>query len=83
MKLSLATPQELLFEGEVSAVRAPGILGYFQILNNHAPLLTILQKGTVTLSTPTETLEYSITGGILEIIRGEILLLVDGLSLQE
>ena len=52
MKLSLATPEKVIFEGEVTSLIAPGTLGYFQILPSHAPLLTTLRSGTVTFITP-------------------------------
>jgi F-type H+-transporting ATPase subunit epsilon len=77
MNLKLATPTSILFEGEILSLTAPGTLGYFQILENHAPFLTTLTAGTVTLLTPTTTLTYSITGGVLECAYNQISLLAD------
>ncbi len=45
MKLDIVTPEGVLFSGEVDSVLAPGVFGEFEILNNHAPIVSILQKG--------------------------------------
>jgi F-type H+-transporting ATPase subunit epsilon len=47
MYLEIITPDTRLFEGEVSSVTLPGEKGSFQILNNHAPVISILQAGTI------------------------------------
>jgi len=47
MLLEIVTPEALLFTGEVDSVAVPGINGEFQMLNNHAPIVSLLQKGTV------------------------------------
>jgi F-type H+-transporting ATPase subunit epsilon len=80
MKLDLATPEKVVFEGEISSVTAPGTLGYFQILEGHAPFLTTLRSGTVTIIVNDQTqLKYQITGGILECSSNKIHLLADNL----
>lgn len=47
MNLSIVSPEALLFNGEVESVTLPGTSGYFQILNNHAPLVSTLAAGKV------------------------------------
>ncbi len=47
MKLDIVTPEGVLFTGEVEAVVVPGVLGEFEILDNHAPIVSILDKGKV------------------------------------
>jgi len=47
MKLHIITPQHVIFEGEVDAVSVPGKDGEFQMLNNHAPIVSSLDKGTI------------------------------------
>lgn len=47
MKLHIITPQQVIFEGEVDAVTVPGKSGEFQMLNNHAPIVSSLDKGTI------------------------------------
>lgn len=47
MILEIVSPEATLFKGEVTSVSLPGVSGSFQILNNHAPVVSILKKGTV------------------------------------
>ncbi|HHC78448.1 MAG TPA: F0F1 ATP synthase subunit epsilon, partial [Flavobacteriia bacterium] len=47
MILEIVTPEAILFTGEVESVAVPGINGEFQMLNNHAPIVSLLQKGEV------------------------------------
>ena len=45
MILEIITPEKKAFEGEVTSVKFPGISGGFEILNNHAPIISALGKG--------------------------------------
>ena len=45
MYLEIITPEQTLFKGEVESVLFPGSLGDFQVLNNHAPIVSTLKKG--------------------------------------
>jgi F-type H+-transporting ATPase subunit epsilon len=47
MFLEIVTPEASLFKGEVDSVLVPGVNGEFQMLNNHAPIVSLLQKGNV------------------------------------
>ena len=47
MILEIVSPEATLFKGEVTSVALPGVHGSFQILNNHAPIVSILKQGTV------------------------------------
>ena len=47
MILEIVSPEAKLFSGEVTSVHLPGISGSFQILNNHAPIVSILKHGVV------------------------------------
>ena len=50
MILEIVSPEAKLFSGEVTSVTVPGVDGSFQILNNHAPIVSILEKGTVKIT---------------------------------
>jgi F-type H+-transporting ATPase subunit epsilon len=50
MILEIVSPEATLFKGEVTSVALPGINGEFQILNNHAPIVSLLGKGNVKIS---------------------------------
>ena len=47
MILGIVSPEATLFKGEVTSVSFPGVDGSFQVLNNHAPIVSILKQGTV------------------------------------
>ena len=47
MFLEVVTPEAVLFSSEVDSVVVPGVNGNFQMLNNHAPIVSILKKGTI------------------------------------
>jgi F-type H+-transporting ATPase subunit epsilon len=49
MKLEIVTPEATIFNGEVDSVAVPGVNGEFQMLNNHAPIVSILKDGFVKL----------------------------------
>ena len=52
MILEIVSPEASLFKGEVTSVSVPGVDGSFQILNNHAPIVSLLQEGTVKITAP-------------------------------
>lgn len=47
MQLEIITPESLIFQGEASAVQFPGLDGSFQVLNNHAPIISGLTAGVI------------------------------------
>jgi len=47
MYLEIVSPEATLFAGEVTAVTVPGINGEFQMLSDHAPIVSLLQEGEV------------------------------------
>lgn len=47
MYLEIVTPEAVLFSGEVTSVAVPGVNGEFQMLDNHAPIISLLGKGNV------------------------------------
>jgi len=50
MYLEIVSPEAILFSGNVDAVAVPGVNGEFQILNNHAPVVSLLKEGLVKIS---------------------------------
>ncbi|MFN4026212.1 MULTISPECIES: F0F1 ATP synthase subunit epsilon [Flavobacterium] len=52
MILEIVSPEATLFKGEVTSVSLPGVDGSFQLLNNHAPIVSILKQGTVKMAAP-------------------------------
>ncbi|WP_296317952.1 F0F1 ATP synthase subunit epsilon [Winogradskyella sp. UBA3174] len=55
MYLEIVSPEATLFSSEVDSVAVPGINGEFQMLNNHAPVVSILKSGTIKIHTHTQS----------------------------
>ena len=53
MKLEIITPDATVFDGEASLVQLPGYDGSFEILKNHAPMISVLKKGSIRIKTTT------------------------------
>ena len=47
MHLEIVSPEATLFSGDVTSVTVPGVNGEFQVLDNHAPIVSLLQQGNV------------------------------------
>ena len=78
MHLEIITPEKKIFEGEVRITTLPGSDGSFQILNNHAPLVSILKQGVVEYKTKEATNQVTITGGVVEVLKNKVIVLADG-----
>jgi len=50
MYLEIVSPEATLFSGEVTSVTVPGVNGEFQMLTDHAPIVSLLQEGQVKIS---------------------------------
>ena len=57
MILEIVSPEATLFKGEVTSVSVPGINGEFQMLNNHAPIVSLLGKGNVKINAQNISIE--------------------------
>ncbi len=91
MYLEIVSPEATLFSGEVDSIVVPGVNGEFEMLNNHAPIVALLQKGTVKISgsiTLEEAVETKFTksdngfwltikSGTLEMKDNKIIVLAD------
>ena len=77
MHLEILTPELRIFSGEITLVSLPGTRGSFEILNNHAPLISTLGAGNVkVIDTAGQTQLYPIKRGVVECLDNQIHLLV-------
>ncbi len=58
MQITVLTPDRELFSGRAASVKVPGVMGQFQVLKNHAPIVSALEKGVITLVTSPGTYRY-------------------------
>ena len=78
MLLEIITPEIKLFEGEVNSVKFPGTDGEFGVLNNHAPIISTLTKGSiVVIDNNNESKNFDINGGVIEMQNNKIIVLAD------
>ena len=77
MHLEIITPDKTLFNGEVDSATFPGSKGAFQVLKNHAALISSLDSGKVTIKTYKEVREILINGGIVEVLNNNIIVLAE------
>lgn len=77
MYLEIITPEKQLYTGEVNAVRVPGSAGLFEILENHAPIISTLEKGQIRLFEKLiqEPIYFDIDGGVIEAKENKITIL--------
>jgi F-type H+-transporting ATPase subunit epsilon len=80
MHLEIITPEKKVFEGEVTIVTFPGSDGSFQVMNDHAPLVSLLKDGQVVYKTKESTEQVAITGGVVEVLKNKVIVLADGIA---
>lgn len=77
MILEIITPDKTIYNGDADLVQLPGIDGSFEILNNHAPLISALKKGKVKVRKASGEEFFDINGGIIEVLNNKILILAE------
>jgi F-type H+-transporting ATPase subunit epsilon len=78
MKLKIITPDKEVYSGEVDLVQVPGSKGSFQVLKNHAPIISTLDAGNVkVVDNEGKTSNLSIGGGVIEVKNNEIMILAE------
>lgn len=77
MQLEIITPDKTIFEGEVDSATFPGSKGSFQVLNNHAALISSLTKGKVIYKINDTEKEIVVNGGVVEVLNNNIILLAE------
>jgi F-type H+-transporting ATPase subunit epsilon len=93
MILEIVSPEASLFKGEITSLSVPGIDGSFEMLNNHAPIVSLLQKGIISIKAPKfdfdkenaflfnkiteQNYNLAITSGTLELLNNKVIVLID------
>ena len=83
MQLEIFTPSEKGFSGEVRLVKVPGSSGSFEILKNHASIISALTEGELKIETESgETFRYAISNGVIEVKSNHIVVLAESIKIQ-
>ncbi len=78
MYLEIITPDKKVFEGEVKLIQLPGSKGGFEILTNHAPIISTLEKGTIKVQDMNNNEKlFEVSGGVIENKANKIIVLVE------
>jgi len=78
MLLEIIAPDQKLYSGEVGLVQVPGSKGSFEILKNHAPIISTLEQGKIKIvDTKGETTFFEVDGGVIEAKNNKIIVLAE------
>ena len=78
MKLTIITPDKPVFEGDITSVTVPGSAGSFEVLENHAPIVSSLEDGKVIIRSGKGEEVITIVGGVVEVVDNKVTVLAEG-----
>lgn len=80
MQVEILTPDKKIFEGEASLIQVPGTKGSFEVLNNHAPIISSLSEGTIKVISNNKEELIKIQSGVVEVLKNKIIILIETLK---
>jgi len=78
MQLEIITPDKKIYSGEVTSVSVPGTLGRFEMLKDHAPVISTLLNGQVKIKDSEGVKTFEVKGGVVENLKNKIVILAEG-----
>lgn len=75
--IEIITPNKIGFKGEVNSVTVPGTKGNFQILYNHAPIISSLEIGEIIIKADNEKEYFATSGGTIEVLNNKVIILAE------
>lgn len=76
MKVIISKPDTTLYDGDAKLVQLPGTGGLFEMLDNHAPIISSLSKGTIRLVNNEGEKIFEIRGGVVKGQQNDLMILV-------
>ena len=77
MYLKIISPEKIIFESKITKVTLPGEEGAFQVLKNHAPIISFLTEGSIKGVADNKSFSFKIVNGIVKVNDNNILALID------
>ena len=77
LQLKIVSPEKIEYDGVVERILVPGTMGQFEILNDHAPIISTLQKGIVEYVNKEGKTSLEILGGFVEVQKNQVSLCVE------
>lgn len=72
LKLKIVSPERVVYDDLIDSIVVPGTLGQFEILENHAPIISTLEKGQVRFRTPQGEQTLDITTGFVTVKKNQV-----------
>jgi F-type H+-transporting ATPase subunit epsilon len=77
MELEILSPDKKIYAGEIKLVKLPGSKGSFEVLKNHAPIISTLEKGEIKVIDINDDIQrFEISDGVVEVLENRIIVLV-------
>jgi F-type H+-transporting ATPase subunit epsilon len=84
IKVEIVTPAKIAFTGNVKSITIPGTKGNFQVLFNHAPLMSSFEVGFIKIENESgESTNYSTSGGTVEVLNNKVVVLAESFESKE
>jgi F-type H+-transporting ATPase subunit epsilon len=80
MRVTVISPEAAVFDGEADAVIVPAFDGELGILPNHAPLMTTLGSGVLTVRVGDVATRFRVQGGFLQVVQNSVRILAEHVS---
>lgn len=77
LNLEIVTPSKVTYSGEIESITVPGTMGSFQVLKNHAPLISTFEVGIIKIQEKVESKYFATGGGTIEVQDNKVLVLAD------
>ena len=77
LQLKIVSPEKVEYDGKVESVLVPGTMGQFEILTDHAPIISSLGKGTVEYATAEGKQQLQVSGGFVAVQQNEVSLCIE------
>ena len=80
MQVKIITPDKTAYEGEAQAITFPGNSGEFEVLDQHAAMISLLKQGTMRLKTAGNDQSFKVDGGVVEVLNNKVVVLVESIE---
>ena len=80
INLEIITPEKIIYKDSVDSITVPGTKGMFQVLKDHAPLMSTIEIGVITVNKSNENTYLTTAGGTIEVLNNNVLILADSVE---
>ncbi len=84
LDIEILSPEKMVFKGVAMVVTVPGVDGLFQVLNLHAPMVSMFEPGIISVQDEKgNKINFSTRGGVAEVLDNKVTLLADAAEAKE